>query len=273
VPASGQSPRLVTEDVNRGGGGDDGGGVGGGGDDGGDAGGDDDGMLPTNCSPFRSSSAIAVMQVPPFLSYANLKRTAQFKHSPNLCPQVPGCIKPRIFPLQLPATSLSRCVSFIVTNYSHATMYHKSPRVSQHRSIHLPSLFRPRVLTHKMLSSTTRPPRPAVYLPENSLGLLHKESTGALFQAAAAFVVLVCGSGRRSLNGMQLCHRRFVVGRQGTVCRSVLIHNGAKFALHKCAHTAVLERHSSWCRAIQVSTSPRSHSTNLPMSPPHAHQS
>ncbi len=70
VPASGQSPRLVTDDVNHGGGG--GGGDGRGGDSFvvGGVGGGDDGMLPTNFSPFRSLSAIAVMQVPPFLSSA-----------------------------------------------------------------------------------------------------------------------------------------------------------------------------------------------------------
>ena len=60
---------MVTDDVNRGGGGDGGG-------RGGDSfvvGGDGDGMLPTNFSPFRSSSAIAVMQVPSFLSSAKIQ--------------------------------------------------------------------------------------------------------------------------------------------------------------------------------------------------------
>ena len=67
---------MVTDDVNRGGGGD---GDGGGGGRGGNSfvvggvGGDGDGMLPTNFSPFRSSSAIAVMQVPSFLSSAKIQ--------------------------------------------------------------------------------------------------------------------------------------------------------------------------------------------------------
>ena len=64
---------MVTDDVNRGGGGDGGGGGGGRGGDSFVVGGDGDGMLPTNFSPFRSSSAIAVMQVPSFLSSAKIQ--------------------------------------------------------------------------------------------------------------------------------------------------------------------------------------------------------
>lgn len=102
--------------------------------------------------------------------------------------------------------------------------------------------------------------------PPSSCGLFTREFFGPVAQGIHGRIVSgsssLCGSGVRQWAQKSEWHvalpQAFCGWQSRDSLQVALIHIGAEVALHICTHTVVLERHSSWCRAIQVSTAPRS---------------